>query len=59
MKNLINVRGYTASYALRHLREKYFAMFTRNLSTKEKYGHIENKSEWTRHIYGFLDRVSR
>jgi len=30
-----------------------------NLSTKEKYGHIKNKSEWVMFIYGFLDRVSR
>jgi len=30
-----------------------------DLSAKEKYGHIKNKSEWTMHIYGFLDRVSR
>ena len=30
-----------------------------DLSAKEKYGHIKNKSEWTMYIYGFLDRVSR
>tara|TARA_B100001063_G_scaffold213940_1_gene213833 strand:+ start:420 stop:848 length:429 start_codon:yes stop_codon:yes gene_type:complete len=30
-----------------------------DLSTKEKYGHITNRSEWIRFIYGFLDRVSR
>ncbi|MDC0401030.1 hypothetical protein OAM05_01335 [Candidatus Pelagibacter sp.] len=30
-----------------------------DLSTKEKYGHIKNKSEWVMFIYNFLDRVSR
>ena len=30
-----------------------------DLSTKEKYGYIKNKSEWVMFIYNFLDRVSR
>ena len=30
-----------------------------DLSTKEKYGHITNSSQWVMFIYGFLDRVAR
>ena len=30
-----------------------------DLSTKEKYGHISNRSEWIMFIYGFLSRVER
>ena len=30
-----------------------------DLSAKEKYGYIKNKSEWVMFIYGFLDRVNR
>ena len=30
-----------------------------DLSTKEKYGHITNNSQWVMFIYGFLDRVAR
>ena len=30
-----------------------------DLSTKEKYGHITNSSQWVMFIYGFLDSVAR